>query len=136
MQRTPWRAWAAAWTGAAVLGVANGIARQELYADRMDEQRAHQLSTATLGAATTAYIAAVDRRWPIRSTADAVGIGVMWAGMTVTFEFGFGRLVAHESWEELTADYDLRRGRLWPLFLGWMVVAPAVVRRRRARRSS
>jgi hypothetical protein len=34
--------------------------------------------------------------------------------------------------DELLADYDLRKGRLWPLVLAWIVLGPAVVRARRA----
>lgn len=47
-QRQVRRTWAAAWLGAAVLRVANGTAREALYARRVGERTARRLSTATL----------------------------------------------------------------------------------------
>jgi hypothetical protein len=47
--------------------------------------------------------------------------------MTVGFEFAFGRLVAKQSWQDLLADYNLARGRTWPLVLAWIAAGPAVV---------
>jgi hypothetical protein len=46
---------------------------------------------------------------------SAAGIGARWVGLTTPFEFGFGHCVARKSWSTLIADYDLRRGPLWPL---------------------
>ena len=122
--------WAAAWTGLAVLGVANGFSRG-LYGNRLGDDRAHQVSTVTLVAALMPYTHAVERRWPLPDDRAAAGVGAAWVAMTVAFEFGFGRYVARESWRALLADYDLRRGRLWSLVLIATAVAPAVARRTR-----
>lgn len=40
------------------------------------------------------YFAALERRWPLRDTGEAVEVGAGWLALTVAFEFGFGRLVA------------------------------------------
>ena len=53
---------------------------------------------------------------------------VAWLGLTVAFEFGFGRLVAKQSWEDLLSDYNVARGRTWPLVLAWIAAGPAAVR--------
>ena len=53
--------------------------------------------------------------------------------MTVAFEFGFGRLVAKASWEELLADYNLASGRLWPLVLAWIALGPEATHKWRSR---
>ena len=42
-------------------------------------------------------------------------------------------IVLFAGYFELLADYDLRKGRLWPLVLAWIVLGPAAVRARRAR---
>jgi hypothetical protein len=55
-----------------------------------------------------------------------------WLAMTVAFEFGFGRAVAHQSWDQLLADYDLRSGRTWPIVLAWIALGPATVHRLRS----
>jgi hypothetical protein len=93
------------------------------------EWTAHQLSGLTGIGAFAAYFSALQRRWPIPSTREALKIGTSWLLLTVAFEFSFGRLVAKQSWEELGADYNPREGRTWPLVLAWIAVGPAVVRR-------
>ena len=55
------------------------------------------------------------------------------ARMTVAFEFGFGRTVAKQSWEELLDDDNLAEGGTWPLVLAWIGLGPAVVRELQAR---
>jgi hypothetical protein len=128
----PYRPWAAAWAGLAVLGVLNGLGRG-LYQGRIGEQRAHQVSTATLVAGIVPYAMLVDRRWPTPTARAAAGSGLTWVALTTAFEFGFGRSVAKQSWRTLLADYDLRRGRLWPLALAATGAAPAAARALRQR---
>ena len=130
--RTPYRPWAAAWTGIAALATLNGISRG-LYTGKLGEARAHQVSTATLLAVLVPYVRRVERRWPLPTAGGAATVGVAWVGMTVAFEFGFGHYVARQSWSTLLADYDLRRGRLWPLVLVATAVAPAAARATRPR---
>jgi len=120
--------WAASWMGAAGLGVANGIAREKLYAGRVGERAAHQRSTVTLVAALAGYTALLQRCAPIASTADAWLIGGLWASATVAFEFGFGHWVAGESWQDLLAAYDVRRGEIWALVPAAMLVLPVATR--------
>lgn len=121
-------AWTAAWAGFAALAVANGFSRG-LYARRLGDDRAHQVSTATLVVALVPYTRAVERRWTLPDDRAAAGVGAAWVAMTVAFEFGFGHFVARQSWRTLLADYDLRRGRLWPLVLVATAAAPALARR-------
>ncbi len=126
----PYRRWTAAWTGMAALAVANGLGRS-LYAGRLGDDRAHQVSTATLIAALLTYTRAVERRWPLPTDHAAARVGATWVALTVAFEFGFGHYVAKQSWTTLLADYDLRRGRLWPLALAATAAAPALARHAR-----
>ena len=120
-----------AWLGGALIGVANGIAREATYGRVLGERAAHNASGAVGIAAFAAYFRVLQRRWPIRSDREAAAIGAAWLAMTVAFEFGFGRLVAKQSWEELLADYDVREGRTWPFVLAWITAGPAVTRRLR-----
>ncbi len=143
-----------AWLGGPVIGIVNGVARDTTYGTRIGEQAAHeqgqpvlaescpppsgaahQLSTATGVAAFAAYFLLLQRRWPIRREREAARIGRVWLALTVLFEFGFGRLVAKKSWQELLGDYNLAAGRTWPLLLAWLAVGPAVVRRSRPERT-
>jgi hypothetical protein len=132
MSESPYGRWVVAWSGMAFLGVANGVSRA-LYEKRLGEHRAHQVSSATLVVALLPYAAAVERRWPVPTAEAAVRVGLTWVGMTTAFEFGFGHFVARRSWRELAADYDVARGRLWPLVLAAVGTAPTVARAARLR---
>lgn len=125
----PVRTWAIAWLAGPVLGIVNGIAREKLYAPRLGSLRAHQASTVSAAALFATYFAWLQRRRPLPDDRSAAEVGLLWLVLTVLFEFGFGRAVAREEWSELLADYDVRAGRIWPLFLAWLAVGPTVVRR-------
>jgi len=112
--------------------VANGVARQATYGRRLPEAAAHQVSTGTAIAAFALYFRFLDRRWPLSSERQALEVGASWVAMTMLFEFGFGRVVAKASWEEMLADYNLARGRTWPLVLAWIGIGPLVIARREA----
>ena len=92
----------------------------------------------TLGAMTN------ERRWRLawlggpvigiangvtRSPTTALRVGGFWLGLTVLFEFGFGRAVDGKSWDALLRDYDLSTGHLWTLVLAWLALGPCAVRR-------
>jgi hypothetical protein len=126
------RTWMLAWLGGPLIGIANGTLRELAYKHRVGEQTAHQISTGSAIALFAGYFELLARRRPLSSTREALEVGVAWLALTVAFEFGFGHYVAHTSWRELLADYDLRKGRLWPLVLAWIALA-AVVRARRGR---
>jgi hypothetical protein len=48
------------------------------------------------------------------------------------FEFTFGHYVDRRSWAELLANYNLVKGRLWPVVLATLVAAPFLWRKERA----
>lgn len=125
------RIWLIAWLAGPLIGIANGTLREVAYKDRVGELTAHQLSTGSAIALFAGYFEWLAGRWPLASTREALEVGAAWLALTVAFEFGFGRGVAHTSWDELLADYDLRKGRLWPLVLAWIALGPAIMRARR-----
>jgi hypothetical protein len=117
------------------LGMANAAVRQLVYADRVGELAAHQISTATLLAVLAYYIWLLDQRWPVPTTQTGLAIGGIWAALTVLFEFGVGHYVLDSSWSELVANYNLADGRVWVLVPVWMAFGPATLHRLRAVRS-
>jgi len=56
---------------------------------------------------------------------------VIWTTLTVAFEFIFGHYVDRKSWSELAANYAIWNGRLWPLVLLSLILAPFIWTRRR-----
>lgn len=127
--QTSLQRWLLAWIGGTAIGVGNGVAREATYGRRLGDASANRLSVLTAVAAFAAYFRLLQRRWPLARQSEALKVGGAWLGMTVAFEFGFGRLVAKKPWRELTADYNIARGRLWPLVLAWIALGPEVTRR-------
>ena len=105
------------WLVLLAAAIMNGVLREATFARALPELRAHQLSTA-IGAALV----------------GALAIGLIWLSLTVAFEFFMGRVLRQKPVHELLADYDLRAGRVWVLFLAWLTIAPWLFYRlRRAR---
>lgn len=116
------------WFGAAAIGVANGVLREALHraplGRRLSDRSAHQLSTVSAVVLLTGYAAALNRWVPLPDARTARRVGLAWAAGTLAFEFGFGHAVAGQSWKELLADYDVRRGRFWVAVPATMAIAP------------
>jgi hypothetical protein len=111
------RRWIVAWLGGSVLGIANGVARELAYKNRVGERTANQISAATLTGLLALYLVALQRRWPIGTRRKALEIGGAWVVLTVFFEFGFGHWVDRKSWAELLDNYDIAEGHPWLLVL-------------------
>lgn len=123
------RPWLIAWLGGPVIGIVNGAVRELVYKDEIGEFTARQISGGSAVILFTLYFWLLQRRWPLRSTRSALEVGAVWVALTVLFEFGFGRYVEGNSWDELFDAYNVAEGNLWLLVLLWLGVGPAVVRR-------
>jgi len=115
------------WCLLAAVATTNGIVRQVTYGKLVSELTAHQISTATAIIASGLLVWFVSRYWPFESASQAWTIGFSWLVLTIAFEFGFGHFVVGHSWETLLADYNLRSGRVWGLFLVWVTVMPFAI---------
>jgi hypothetical protein len=113
-----------AWLPMLAIAIANGTLRQFVYAPYVSELHAHQISTATGIVLFGIYIWWFLRHWPPASARQAVAIGVIWLALTVAFEFLFMHYVAGHAWDVLLHNYNLRAGRVWPLVLVWIAIAP------------
>ena len=115
------------WMVLAAVAIFNGILRELTYGRKLAEPRAHQLSTLTGMAMSGVAVWFFAGFFPIDSLDVALVIGLIWLVMTIAFEFTFGRLVAGHSWTKLLADYNLLAGRVWLVFLVWILMLPAIV---------
>jgi len=111
------------------LGVANGVLREVTYGSLIPEIRAHQLSTVLLIFFTGLFVWLLNNHWPIPSLRRAWMIGLAWLSLTILFEFGFGHFVIGHPWARLFADYNILAGRIWILFLVWILVLPVLIYR-------
>lgn len=108
-----------------VIAMINGGIREYTYQKWTGERTGHQISTITLLLFFAVYFIFLFRFYPISSYEQSINIGLMWLGLTIVFEFVMG-LLGGNSWSEMLADYNIFRGRLWPLVLLWVAIAPAV----------
>ena len=115
------------WLILAVVAIANGVLRQAGYGRYLSELAAHQLTTVTGILLTGGDVRILNRIWPIGSAREARIIGASWFIMTEIFEFGCGPAGAGPSWSHLFADYNLLAGRVWLLFLAWLLMLPYVI---------
>lgn len=115
------------WFVLAIIAIMNGIIREQTYGKVVSELSAHQLSTLTGVILSGAFVYFVHRIWPIESSNQALIIGVIWLISTIIFEFSFGHYVAGHSWNHLLNDYNILQGRVWSLFLLWVLIMPVVI---------
>jgi hypothetical protein len=115
-----------AWLVMLLVSIANGAARDLIYARQMGELAAHQLSTLIgvllLGLVIHGFV----RRYPPSSGPQAVAIGLGWLALTLAFEFLFFHYVGGHPWSALLANYDISAGRVWIVVPLWVAIAPYV----------
>ena len=112
------------WLALLVLMFANGVIRVGVLQPRLGEERARQVASLT-GVALVLLVGWLFvRASPEASPARLWRVGAGWVAATLVFEFGFGRFVSGLSWRALVADYDVGHGRLWPLVLIGVGLAP------------
>ena len=113
-----------AWFAMLAIAIANGALRQFTFAEAMPELRAHQLSTLIGSVLMGVFMRFVVRRWPPPSRRYALMIGAVWLLLTVAFEFFMGLVLAGRPLAVVLQDYNLLAGRVWVLFLLWILLAP------------
>lgn len=113
-----------AWLLILGLAIVNGVLREAVLVAALGATPGLALSGVILMACVLGVaLLLVARLGPV-SKRTLLAIGIFWLALTLGFEFGFGRAVAHKSWAQLLDAYALRDGNLWPLVLLVVVVAP------------
>ena len=113
------------WLVMTVLAILNGTIRVLLLQKNFSVQIAHVLSSIT-GIALIQVVIYFYLRNKDLAVKQLLIIGLIWLGLTVGFEFGFGHYVMGHPWEKLLADYDLFQGRIWSLVLLSVLFGPLV----------
>jgi hypothetical protein len=114
-----------AWFAFMITGVVNGTFRVAVLQASVREYPAHVISTLLLCGALLVEISLFLDIVGDYSQGWMIALGVMWALLTVAFEFGFGRAVG-QSWATLLENYDVPHGRIWALVLIVLLVMPVV----------
>ncbi len=114
------------WFAFPFIAIFNAMLRELIYKKPLGDLAAHQISTATGVILFALVFYLIFKRWKIESIRHAIPVGLIWLGLTILFEFGFGHYIMGNSWQKLLHDYNLAEGRVWSLFLAWITIAPFV----------
>jgi hypothetical protein len=116
----------AIWFVIMILAVLNGGVREAVITPRLSEEAGHIISTVIL-CALILLVTWLGIGWmDPRSQRHVVLIGFTWVALTLAFEFLVGHYVFGSSWEKLLADYNVFRGRVWPLVPLICLMAPVL----------
>ena len=111
------------WLPMIPLAFVNASLREIVLRKHFSEITAQQLSTITLLLFCFVYTWFVFSKLRILSSRQALLVGISWMALTVIFEFSLGLLLKHPL-EELLANYDIAKGKLWPVFLVGLSLMP------------
>ena len=112
------------WLGILLFAVANGAARELVLIPLIGRHPALILSGVSL-CALILLLAYLSVRWFGHAPrATYVAVGLIWLGLTVTFELGFGHFVQGKTWSQLLDAYSFAGGNLWPVVSVVTAVAP------------
>jgi hypothetical protein len=114
-----------AWFLFMITAVLNGFFRVAVLQLTLSEYGGHLLSTLLLCGALLVEISVFLGLVGDYSQSWLIALGVMWTLLTIVFEFGFGRAMG-QSWATLLENYNLLRGRIWPLVLGVLLLTPVL----------
>jgi hypothetical protein len=102
------------WLGILALASLNGALRDLIVAPRIGDTVARAISTVIL-CGLVLLVTWLSIRWlGPRGPRQALGVGLLWVALTLTFEVAAGRL-SGKPWSVVLADYDVLRGRIWIL---------------------
>ncbi|MDT3695359.1 MAG: hypothetical protein ROY99_03135 [Ignavibacterium sp.] len=114
------------WFAFSFVAILNGVIREATYKDLVGDLAAHQISTVTGIIFFGVIFYFIFKKWKIETKDHALILGFIWLVLTILFEFGFGHYVMGNSWDKLLFDYNLSEGRIWGLFLFWLLIAPYI----------
>ena len=124
MTATVWLKAMALWLVILVLAVANGLLREAVLVPALG-RFAGLMTSGIVLSLLILLVALLAAPWYGRLEAGRYWlVGAVWLVLTVSFEFGMGRLVQHKPWQELLEAYTFRGGNIWPAVLLMVVVAP------------
>jgi len=117
------------WFVILLLAVLNGGLREALLIPAFGKPLALVLSGVLLALLILVVSFVLVPRIGLLRPEQAVSLGLLWLGLTLAFEFGFGYWVQGQDWDTLLEAYAFRDGNLWPLVLVVTACAPWLVMR-------
>jgi hypothetical protein len=119
------------WVIFAVLAVLNAFARETFYQEKLGELLAHQISTGIFIILILGIMVLFFNLSKIKYTKKELWIiGIAWFLGTIFFEFLAGHYLFGNSWQNLLADYNFLKGRLWALVPIVILIGPRITSRK------
>ena len=115
-----------AWLIILGLAIANGAFREAVLIPGLGKPGGLVLSGVLLAALVALVAYGLVRITRNVTVVQGLRIGALWLGLTLVFEFAFGRFVQHQSWNELLEAYTFKDGNIWPAVLLVTLLAPPV----------
>lgn len=102
----------------------HGTARELWLKPLVGDFRARQIAFFS-GMALILIVALLFVRWlRTESKQQLLHVGLLWAVLTLLFEFSLGLFVLGYSWQRMWEDYNLLRGGLMGLGIVWLIFVP------------
>jgi len=106
-----------------LLETLHGIVRELFIAPVLGDLHARQMGV-LVGCVLIFAVALLTVRWiGARGRAAWLGVGALWVGLTLTFEFAAGRGLGYD-WQRILSDYNPARGGFMALGMAFLCVAP------------
>ncbi len=115
------------------LAIANGALRDLVVTPLLGDTLGRAISSLTLSFLILLLTMLLVGRLGVNTRAGYLAVGGFWTVLTLLFEFSFFVLIMGHPMDELFADYDLFRGRLWLVVLATMFFAPLLASKMRRR---
>lgn len=113
------------WLPMIVIAFVNATLRELVLNKYFLPHISHQINNITLILFCLIYIMLIYDPLKIQTAQQSLWIGLLWALLTVLFEFGVG-LFTGQSWENLLQQYNIASGELWAIFIFMLFIAPYV----------
>ena len=114
----------------------HGALRTIFLSPLLGDSLARQLSVIT-GSIILVLLAYLFIPWTrAEGTGRLLAVGFLWLILTLGFELSFGHYVFGMPWEVVLAEFNLLKGKLFPLGLAVLTLSPIIAARWRARRSA
>ncbi|HEX7249795.1 MAG TPA: hypothetical protein VF262_05355 [Burkholderiales bacterium] len=113
-----------AWLIILGLAIANGAFREAVLIPSLGKRGGLVLSGVVLSALVVLVAYGLVRVSKGVTVSQGFLIGALWLGLTLVFEFAFGRLVQHQTWDALLDAYTFKDGNIWPVVLAVTFLAP------------
>jgi hypothetical protein len=116
------------WIIFVITGMVNDYFKEKFLDRWLSEYSAHVVNTfAIISMVFLGTYLFINNMGADYSSRELLLIGLLWVGLSVFFELIFFRYVMNESWNDLLADYNIFKGRLWGFVLLTLLIAPSLI---------